>query len=100
MMVQSVHGGRPATGAGVSADVAVESPAERRSPQPRQRSVRRYLVAAIVLAVVSAAVCGAWWWRHPRAFYAAPESPSLGLGEKETAGGPPLHVAMAYPLHG
>lgn len=86
------------TGVGVSGDRVGESLAEPRDPRPPRGSARRYLLSAAVLAVVAGTVTGAWWWRHPTAFHAAPQQPSLGLGETEAAGGAPLHVEMAHPL--
>lgn len=80
----------------MSVDLAVESAARPRAL--RRRSVRRYVAAAVVLVVACGALSGAWWWKHPTAFDAAPASPSLGLGEVQVAGGSPLHVSMAHPL--
>lgn len=54
--------------------------------------------AVLALALVAGVVGGAWWWRHPRAFHAAPTSPSLGLGEVRAATSQPLHVAMQHPM--
>jgi len=82
----------------MSNDISGTGLAPREVEAPRQRSWKRVVTAVLIVTLAGGLAWAAWWWKHPTAFYDAPEAEwSLGGGEPQPTSGLPLHVRMAWP---